>query len=67
MADARDDKAGPDILHPTYGSLESLMDEIATTIRGSYLPRMGHLAAMQWFAYEYGKARAAAEAAGKHT
>jgi hypothetical protein len=42
-------------IHPTYGTLDDLLVEIARDIREGYMLRIGLLGALGWFADAYGR------------
>ena len=44
--------------HPTYGTLDELLADIAKDIRAGYCIRIGQQGALHWFENEYGKRRA---------
>ena len=41
--------------HPTYGTLDQLLEEVASDIRCGYELRIGLQGALGWFAAEYAK------------
>ena len=43
------------IKHPTYGTLEELLEEIREDIKKGYVLRLGLQGALNWFSYEYSK------------
>ena len=43
--------------HPTYGTLDELLADIARDIRAGYEVRIGQQGALHWFENEYGKRR----------
>jgi hypothetical protein len=40
-------------IHPTYGTLDQLLAQIAATVRRGELVRMGHHGALSWFTQQY--------------
>jgi hypothetical protein len=54
-------------IHPTYGTLKSLMSEIANDIRQGYEVRIGLQGAMNWFSRQFNelKTRPDTEGSGK--
>lgn len=45
-------------IHPTYGTLDSLLATIKRDVQEGYELRIGLLGALSWFAHEHGKRRA---------
>jgi hypothetical protein len=48
------------ISHPTYGTIDDLLQEIRANITQGYVLRAGLLSALNWFSVEHGASNAAA-------
>ncbi len=47
-----------ELKHPTYGTIENLMNEIVKDVKQGYEVRLGMLGAINWFSCKFGELRA---------